>query len=94
MAWEATPSSISPISKFPPPAGAKTWKTSTSPSSSSESPSPTSANETHGPRGHESPGREAPHREASSDHDILFDDLSVPPNPVTGSSSVIIGMQT
>jgi hypothetical protein len=32
--------------------------------------------------------------EASSEHDVLFDDLSVPPNPVTGSSSVIIGMQT
>jgi hypothetical protein len=30
----------------------------------------------------------------SSEHDILFDDLSVPPNPVTGSSSVIIGMQS
>ena len=28
-----------------------------------------------------------------SDHDILFDDLSLPPNPVTGSSSVIIGME-
>jgi hypothetical protein len=27
-----------------------------------------------------------------SDHDILLDDLSLPPNPVTGSSSVIIGM--
>ncbi|MFO0891550.1 MAG: helix-turn-helix domain-containing protein [Isosphaeraceae bacterium] len=35
-----------------------------------------------------------PDPEASSDHDILFDDLSVPPNPVTGSSSVIIGMQS
>jgi hypothetical protein len=35
-----------------------------------------------------------PVEEAASDHDILFDDLSVPPNPVTGSSSVIIGMQT
>jgi hypothetical protein len=34
-----------------------------------------------------------PADEGSSDHDILFDDLSVPPNPVTGSSSVIIGMQ-
>ena len=32
--------------------------------------------------------------DTGSDHDILFDDLSVPPNPVTGSSSVIIGMQT
>lgn len=36
----------------------------------------------------------APAQEAGSDHDILFDDLSVPPNPVTGSSSVIIGMQS
>src|SRR5262245_50825340 len=35
-----------------------------------------------------------PAEEASSEHDILFDDLSVPPNPVTGSSSVIIGMQS
>jgi len=37
---------------------------------------------------------EKPVPEASSDHDIQFDDLSVPPNPVTGSSSVIIGMQS
>ncbi|MGC8640922.1 MAG: hypothetical protein ACP5XB_13725 [Isosphaeraceae bacterium] len=35
-----------------------------------------------------------PSADTGSDHDILFDDLSVPPNPVTGSSSVIIGMQT
>jgi hypothetical protein len=35
-----------------------------------------------------------PESGSSSEHDILFDDLSVPPNPVTGSSSVIIGMQT
>lgn len=35
-----------------------------------------------------------PAEEMGSDHDILFDDLSVPPNPVTGSSSVIIGMQS
>jgi hypothetical protein len=41
-----------------------------------------------------SPSGERPVAEASSDHDILFDDLSVPPNPVTGSSSVIIGMQS
>jgi hypothetical protein len=34
-----------------------------------------------------------PVEETGSDHDVLFDDLSVPPNPVTGSSSVIIGMQ-
>jgi hypothetical protein len=27
----------------------------------------------------------------SSDHDLLLDELTVPPNPVTGSSSVIIG---
>jgi hypothetical protein len=37
---------------------------------------------------------EKPAPEGSSEHDILFDDLSVPPNPVTGSSSVIIGMQS
>lgn len=29
-----------------------------------------------------------------SDHDILLDDLSVPPNPMSASSSVIIGMHT
>jgi hypothetical protein len=29
--------------------------------------------------------------DTGSDHDILLDDLTVPPNPVTGSSSVIIG---
>ena len=34
-----------------------------------------------------------PESGSSAEHDILFDDLSVPPNPVTGSSSVIIGMQ-
>ena len=28
----------------------------------------------------------------SGENDILLDDLSLPPNPVTGSSSVIIGM--
>ena len=33
------------------------------------------------------------HSSAGSDHDILLDDLSLPPNPVTGSSSVIIGME-
>ncbi|HMB07220.1 MAG TPA: DNA-binding protein [Isosphaeraceae bacterium] len=31
---------------------------------------------------------------SGSDYDILLDDLSVPPGPVTGSSSVIIGMAT
>jgi hypothetical protein len=40
------------------------------------------------------PSGSKPVEEAGSEHDILFDDLSVPPNPVTGSSSVIIGMQT
>ena len=34
-----------------------------------------------------------PHSGTGSDHDILLDDLSLPPNPVTGSSSVIIGME-
>ncbi len=33
------------------------------------------------------------HTGSGSDHDILLDDLSLPPNPVTGSSSVIIGME-
>jgi hypothetical protein len=32
--------------------------------------------------------------DTGSDHDILLDDLTVPPNPVTGSSSVIIGAPT
>jgi hypothetical protein len=36
----------------------------------------------------------APTPEGSSEHDILLDDLSLPPNPVTGSSSVIIGVST
>jgi hypothetical protein len=31
---------------------------------------------------------------SGSDDDILLDDLSLPPNPVTGSSSVIIGMDS
>ncbi|MDR3620362.1 MAG: helix-turn-helix domain-containing protein [Paludisphaera borealis] len=35
-----------------------------------------------------------PTAESGSDHDLMFDDLSLPPNPVTGSSSVIIGMQS
>jgi hypothetical protein len=40
------------------------------------------------------PAPAKPAEETGSEHDILFDDLSVPPNPVTGSSSVIIGMQS
>jgi hypothetical protein len=32
--------------------------------------------------------------DSSSDHDILLDDMSLPPNPVSGSSSVIIGMES
>ena len=56
---------------------------------------PDLANETMDSLGHEAPAvGQAAVEEASSEHDILFDDLSVPPNPVTGSSSVIIGMQT
>jgi len=35
-----------------------------------------------------------PAQEGSSEHDILLDDLSLPPNPVTGSSSVIIGVSS
>jgi hypothetical protein len=35
-------------------------------------------------------GRKGP-RDTGSDHDILVDDLNVPPNQITGSSSVIIG---
>jgi hypothetical protein len=37
-------------------------------------------------------GQPAP--EGSSEHEILLDDLSLPPNPVPGSSSVIIGVST
>jgi hypothetical protein len=33
----------------------------------------------------------SPSADTGSDHDILVDDLTVPPSPVTGSSSVIIG---
>ncbi|MGO8901358.1 MAG: helix-turn-helix domain-containing protein [Isosphaeraceae bacterium] len=40
------------------------------------------------------PSGERPAADSSAEHDILFDDLSVPPSPVTGSSSVIIGMQS
>jgi len=35
-------------------------------------------------------GEKSPH-DSGSDHDILLDDLTVPPNQITGSSSVIIG---
>ena len=41
-----------------------------------------------------SPSGERLVADSSAEHDILFDDLSVPPSPVTGSSSVIIGMQS
>lgn len=37
-------------------------------------------------------GGSAPAEETGSDDDLMIDDLSVPPSPVTGSSSVIIGM--
>lgn len=30
---------------------------------------------------------------SGSEHDVLVDDLSVPPNPISGSSSVILGME-
>ena len=39
-------------------------------------------------------GKEYSSPGSSSEHDILFDDLSVPPNPAVTSSSVIIGMQS
>ena len=32
-----------------------------------------------------------PRDDSGSDHDILLDDLALPPNQITGSSSVIIG---
>ncbi|WP_422926784.1 helix-turn-helix domain-containing protein [Singulisphaera sp. PoT] len=40
------------------------------------------------------PTMEVANPEGSSEHDILLDDLSLPPNPMTNSSSVIIGMST
>src|SRR5690242_794173 len=40
------------------------------------------------------PSTAGPTSEGSSEHDILLDDLSLPPNPVTGSSSVIIGVSS
>ncbi len=39
-------------------------------------------------------GATPPDAEGGSEHDLMIDDLSVPPNPVTGSSSVIIGMSS
>jgi hypothetical protein len=36
-------------------------------------------------------GGKTPTSDTGSEHDILLDDLTVPPDPVTGSSSVIIG---
>jgi hypothetical protein len=36
-------------------------------------------------------GGRKPSHDTGSDHDILLDDLTVPPNQITGSSSVIIG---
>jgi hypothetical protein len=40
------------------------------------------------------PTTEVPKSDSGSDHEILLDDLSLPPGPVTGSSSVIIGLAT
>jgi hypothetical protein len=37
------------------------------------------------------PGSEKSLHDSGSDHDFLIDDLTVPPNQITGSSSVIIG---
>ena len=55
---------------------------------------PDVANETMDLSALKSPSGERPVGESSGEQDILFDDLSVPPGPVTGSSSVIIGMQS
>jgi len=55
---------------------------------------PDLANETMDLSAMTSPSGERPAADSSAEHDILFDDLSVPPGPVTGSSSVIIGMQS
>src|SRR3954453_1806451 len=40
------------------------------------------------------PTADVPRSGSGSDHDILLDDLSLPPNPMAASSSVIIGMST
>ena len=60
---------------------------STSPSSSSAPPRPTSAGQT---------GDLAAAAGSGSDdeHDVQFDDLSLPPGPLSGSSSMIIGMKS
>ena len=55
---------------------------------------PDLANETMDLSAMKSPSGERPVSESSGEQDILFDDLSVPPSPVSGSSSVIIGMQS
>ena len=55
---------------------------------------PDLANETMDLSAMSSSSGERPVSDSSAEQDILFDDLSVPPSPVTGSSSVIIGMQS
>ncbi|MBV8308906.1 MAG: helix-turn-helix domain-containing protein, partial [Planctomycetaceae bacterium] len=55
---------------------------------------PDLANETMDRSAMKPPSGQRSTMESSTDHDILFDDLSVPPSPVTGSSSVIMGMQS
>ena len=55
---------------------------------------PDLANETMDLSAMTSSSGERPVSDSSAEHAILFDDLSVPPGPVTGSSSVIIGMQS
>ncbi len=55
---------------------------------------PDLGNESKDQRTFSSKGTEHSPTESGSDHDILFDDLSVPPNPVAGASSVIIGMHS
>src|SRR5208283_2158228 len=55
---------------------------------------PDLGNESKDQRTFSSQGTEHFPTESGSDHDILFDDLSVPPNPLAGASSVIIGMRS
>ncbi|HME68931.1 MAG TPA: helix-turn-helix domain-containing protein [Myxococcota bacterium] len=55
---------------------------------------PDLGNESKDQRTFSSKGTEHSPTESGSDHEILFDDLSVPPNPLAGASSVIIGMQS
>jgi hypothetical protein len=55
---------------------------------------PDLGNETTDLRAFSPKSKEQAATESGSEHDILFDDLSVPPSPVPSSSSVVIGMES